>query len=716
MQLKILGYSLKNIPVSGATPYMKKLIAQTEKFLVRARWKALRHERPELFTERKETFGFKTHRAPERMKRLEPFEKAVCDLICNVKFKHRRNPFQRKLLSDVREIQQSGEVLIKADKTTNLYSMDVNTANKLVMDNITKTYKKINSSVKKDIDMEGKRIAMDLDLAERMEIIAERDCFITLKDHKPEFATNPTCRLINPTRDECGIPSRATLQRINTQIRAATGFQQWRSTQNVLDWFSKLPDRNKRRFIKFDIVDFYPSITENLLLQALDYAREIVEITPEEELMILHCRKSLLFSKGQAWSKKEGENFDVTMGSYDGAEVCELVGLFLLSKITERLPKVDGLDIVGLYRDDGLGAPILTNRLFDKARKDLVEIFKRYGLRITVETALPKTDFLDVVLDLPSGSYWPYRKPNNTPLYINAQSNHPPRVIKNLPKMIGKRLSTISCDQNRFDEAKPLYQDALRYSGYSTDLEYEPPVTPNPEEKAKRTRKRKTTWYNPPFDQNVSTNIGKKFLALVSEHFPPGHAYRKLFNRNNVKVSYCTMPNMASIISSHNSRVSAPTPPVPQPEKKTCNCRRGTTCPLNGNCLESSVVYKATVTAPRKPERYYFGLSEPPFKQRYNGHTYDFRHESERSSTTLAGYIWDLKDEGVEFDIKWEVHAKAAPYQCGSRRCDLCLAEKVAIASGDPVKMLNSRSELVSTCRHAAKFRYSSMSPDNFPT
>ena len=126
-------------------------------------------------------------------------------------------------------------------------------------------------------------------------------------------------------------------------------------------------------------------------------------------------------------------------------------------------------------------------------------------------------------------------------------------------------------------------------------------------------------------------------------------------------------------------------------------------------------MYKATVTAPRKPERHYFGLSEPPFKQRYNRHMYDLRHEEHRQSTALSKYVWDLKDEKVDFDVKWSVHAKAAPYKCGSRRCDLCLTEKVAIATGDPTKMLNSRSELVSTCRHAAKFRYASM-PDNAPT
>lgn len=48
--------------------------------------------------------------------------------------------------------------------------------------------------------------------------------------------------------------------------------------------------------------------------------------------------------------KKENESFDVTMGSYDGAEVCELVGLFILSKLTN----VAGMDSIGLYRDDGL--------------------------------------------------------------------------------------------------------------------------------------------------------------------------------------------------------------------------------------------------------------------------------------------------------------------------------------------------------------------------
>ena len=38
------------------------------------------------------------------------------------------------------------------------------------------------------------------------------------------------------------------------------------------------------------------------------------------------------------------------MGAYDGAEVCELVGTYLLSLIAEKYNKAD----IGLYRDDGL--------------------------------------------------------------------------------------------------------------------------------------------------------------------------------------------------------------------------------------------------------------------------------------------------------------------------------------------------------------------------
>ena len=64
----------------------------------------------------------------------------------------------------------------------------------------------------------------------------------------------------------------------------------------------------------------------------------------------MHARKSLLFCSGDLWVKKSGAEFDVTMGSFDGAEVCKLVSLYLL----HHLAKIFGKEAVGLYQDDGL--------------------------------------------------------------------------------------------------------------------------------------------------------------------------------------------------------------------------------------------------------------------------------------------------------------------------------------------------------------------------
>ena len=123
------------------------------------------------------------------------------------------------------------------------------------------------------------------------------------------------------------------------------------------------------------------------------------------------------------------------------------------------------------------------------------------------------------------------------------------------------------------------------------------------------------------------------------------------------------------------------------------------------NMLLKSVIYKATVKVPNKADKHYYGLSEPTFKKRYDGHTHTFRHRDARQ-TQLSNYIWKLKDANTEYDIKWSIAKKAAPYRCGTRRCDLCLAEKVTIAAANQRSLLNTRAEVVSNCRHRWKFTY----------
>ena len=79
-----------------------------------------------------------------------------------------------------------------------------------------------------------------------------------------------------------------------------------------------------------------------------------------------------------------------------------------------------------------------------------------------------------------------------------------------------------------------------------------------PENSQKKKRKRKIIWFNPPYSKNVKTNVGKIFLKLLREHFPPNHKLHKIFNTNNVKISYSCMKNISSIISAHNKNILNP--------------------------------------------------------------------------------------------------------------------------------------------------------------
>ena len=63
-------------------------------------------------------------------------------------------------------------------------------------------------------------------------------------------------------------------------------------------------------------------------------------------------------------------------------------------------------------------------------------------------------------------------------------------------------------------------------------------------------------WFNPPFSKNVATKIGRYFLNLLDKHFPQDHKFHKIFNRNNIKVSYSCMPNIKSAINSPTEKSS----------------------------------------------------------------------------------------------------------------------------------------------------------------
>ena len=168
----------------------------------------------------------------------------------------------RKPLRDLNNIRSEDKVLVSADKTTNFYKLDVPSYDKLLDNAITKSYKKANANITSNIANEEKIIAENLGLANRIDALAPKNSFVTLKDHKPNFQNNPTCRLINPSKSEIGVISKQLLQSINSNILIHTNLNQWKNTNSVISWFKNLPNKSSRSFICFDIVRGRGSISK----------------------------------------------------------------------------------------------------------------------------------------------------------------------------------------------------------------------------------------------------------------------------------------------------------------------------------------------------------------------------------------------------------------------------------------------------------------------
>ena len=131
-------------------------------------------------------------------------------------------------------------------------------------------------------------------------------------------------------------------------------------------------------------------------------------------------------------------------------------------------------------------------------------------------------------------------------------------------------------------------------------------------------------------------------------------------------------------------------------------------CPLNRYRLTNRIVYKVTVeTVGNCVPKVYIGSTETPFKHRYANHLMSFKHEKYRNRTELSKYIWNLKHEGKIFRVSWDILRKAPAYSNLSKRCDLCLTEKLMIISANKSTLLNKRSKLICKCRHQNKLNLS---------
>ena len=451
-----------------------------------------------------------------------------------------------------------------------------------------------------------------------------------------------------------------------------------------------------------DIVEYYPSIRQEQLRNAINFAKNYSDVSDSDMDIIWHaCDTALNFDK-RVWKKKnEAGLFDVPMGSFHGAEICDLVGLYILNKLSSLFPT----GMYGLYRDDGLSIiDWLPAVELERLRKKTISTMKDIGFRITIEVGQTKTDFLDVSLDLFNNIYSPFRKPNASTSYIHKDSNHPRSIKRSLPNMISYRINALSKNETIFLNSKIEYETALKNGGHDSKLNYEENNALHKSNqslrnnKAKRSRKRKCIFYNPPHCMSVKTNIGGSFLKLIDKHFKPDNEYRKLFNRSTVKISYCCMVNMKGIIQAHNRKVMRAETTGEEKIPK-CNCRDKTACPVMNECLTRNLIYKAEIHS-KKGTRSYVGSTGRTFKDRWSGHKSSFKNK-ERSNTALSDYIWELKEQNTTYRINWKILRKIhSSHDKIGKVCMTCNLERWEIAMADKRKTLNKRSELTVQCPH----------------
>ena len=147
------------------------------------------------------------------------------------------------------------------------------------------------------------------------------------------------------------------------------------------------------------------------------------------------------------------------------------------------------------------------------------------------------------------------------------------------------------------------------------------------------------------------------------------------------------MPNIGSIIASHNKGQKEPTQEVPP-----CVCTREE-CPVSGNCEKSNVIYQCTVTEDISgKQECYVGLTANSVKDRITKHKKSFR-DRHYHKNSLSRHVWKLKDENKAFHIAWKILDQAKAYSPSSRICNLCIRETYFILFKRNMATLNRKDE-----------------------
>ena len=188
-------------------------------------------------------------------------------------------------------------MFVSADKSRHIKKMEKDEYKKLLRDNITKKYNMSNGKKLRNINFAAKKIVEKLSILDQVEVMQETEACITIKDHMDEYPNKIPCRLINLSKSNIGKINKAILDTINKNVVRSTEINQWKNTSNVLDWYANYTDKNKASFVQFDIENFYPSITSDLLYSSIQFAKEVTTVSDNDIHIIMQSRKTLLFNE-----------------------------------------------------------------------------------------------------------------------------------------------------------------------------------------------------------------------------------------------------------------------------------------------------------------------------------------------------------------------------------------------------------------------------------
>ena len=131
------------LPIPSKNVYLKNRIFKLESFIKRIRWKAFFYEKSDSTPQTiVDNFGFKSVRTPPKNEHLNAFETDLYDMVHNIEFKRVSSEFQSNLSKDIKCINEDPLLFIPAEKKNNLYKLSKDNYNKLLTDNILKSYKK----------------------------------------------------------------------------------------------------------------------------------------------------------------------------------------------------------------------------------------------------------------------------------------------------------------------------------------------------------------------------------------------------------------------------------------------------------------------------------------------------------------------------------------------------------------------------------------------